>query len=88
VYQVTGASEPVWAADESELFFLQGDTLMAVPVEAGDEFVFGTAQPLFSGGFWHSDTDELVSYDVAADGRFVMIGLENTAGRCDHIDSG
>jgi Tol biopolymer transport system component len=83
-----GGVEPVWAADESELFFLQGDTLMAVPVEAGDEFAFGTAQPLFSGGFWHSDSDGAVSYDVAADGRFIMIGPEDTAehnGNVDHI---
>jgi serine/threonine-protein kinase len=75
VSQESGHS-PRWAANGREIFYFQGTTMMAVPVQPGDEFSFDTAMALF-------DTDEgqyfvpprplFETYDVAPDGRFLMI---------------
>ena len=71
--------EPRWSADGRELFYRQGDAVMAVAVEAGDEFSFGEPKALFSGPFVRRV--DARSYDVARDGRFLMIlsGEENRA---------
>lgn len=43
-----GGSQPVWRRDGRELYYISpGKTLMAVPVNAGEMFEYGTPQPLF-----------------------------------------
>jgi len=45
--------QPLWSKDGNELFYVQGDTLMAAPVTAGSEgFTTGTASPLLSHAGW------------------------------------
>jgi serine/threonine-protein kinase len=76
-----GGHEPQWSADGRELFYLQGAAMMAVPVETEHEFSFGAPALLFTGPFFQSPTSR--SYDVAHDGRFLMIEptpSENTVG--------
>jgi serine/threonine-protein kinase len=70
-----GGYEPRWSADGRELFFLQGRELMSVAVdeEIGAEFSFTPPKALFSGPYTWFPTGGAVSYDVARDGRFVMI---------------
>ncbi len=69
-----GGIDPVWSASGRELFYLNGQTVMAVGVETEPEFRAGTPRLLFEGSY-------LVAigrfYDVSADGqRFVMIQPE------------
>jgi serine/threonine-protein kinase len=68
-----GGYEPVWSADGRELFYRQGDAVMAVAVEAGDELSFGAPALLFSGPFVGLRRSESRTYDVARNGQFLMI---------------
>ncbi len=70
----SGGCQPRWSHDGKELFYVEGDTLMAVEVTTSPAFAPVAATPLFSdthlfppGGFVP------VSYDVSADGRFVLV---------------
>lgn len=62
----------MWAPSGNELFYWEGDRLMAAPITtANPDSPVGTPTALFSGRFQHSD---LPQYDVTPDGqRFVMI---------------
>jgi hypothetical protein len=73
-----GGREPVWARDGRELFYLEGNKMMALAVKGGQEFSFSAPKLLFDQPYFHgpmqgSVVDIPLSYDVAADGRFIMI---------------
>ena len=61
-----GGIRPKWSRNGGELFFRAGGGMMAVPIEPGSTFTSGTARVLFEGQYapW---------YDVAPDGRFLMV---------------
>jgi len=75
-----GGTEPRWAPDGRELFFRQGNTMMSMRVESGPPFPSPTA--LFTLASWTSSPAR-ANYDVAADGRFVIVRSNETetAGR-------
>ncbi len=61
---------PVWSHDGRELFFQNGDRMMAVSVRTSPGFAAGKPTLLFTGRFNGF-------YDVARDGRFLMVkGME------------
>jgi serine/threonine-protein kinase len=67
-----GGREPVWSPNGRELFYREGGRFMAVAVEAGPVLTLGRPTMLFEG----LDQPEILgvpNYDVAADGRFVMV---------------
>jgi serine/threonine-protein kinase len=67
-----GGTEPRWSRDGRELFFVSGGRLMAVPVQPGAGFNPGIPRPLFSvAGYRRARNHQ--QYDVAPDGRFLMI---------------
>jgi serine/threonine-protein kinase len=66
-----GGIEPVWARTGRELFYLEGTRLMAVAVSTNTTFTFKTPEFLFESSY--RKLDQPPSYDVAGDGRFVMI---------------
>jgi serine/threonine-protein kinase len=68
VWQVSleGGTRPIWARTGRQLFFRSGTRLMAVDVADGPSFSAGRPRQVFDGRFADS-------YDVAADGRFLMI---------------
>ena len=76
-----GGYEPLWSADGRELFYRQADVVMTVAVETGNEFLFAAPKPLFSGPYVQTPRPNARGYDVAHDGRFLMIlrGDENRA---------
>jgi Tol biopolymer transport system component len=74
-----GGYEPRWSPDGKELFFLQSDSLYSVAVDVGQEYAFGVPVPLFSGNFYRAPSVESHSYDVARDGRFLMIQVDDAA---------
>ena len=74
-----GGYEPLWSADGRELFYRQGNAMMAVAVETAAEFSFAAPRMLFTGPYVQHPGPGAGAYDVARDGRFLMIlpGDEN-----------
>ena len=67
-----GGNSQRWSKDGGELFYVEGETLMSVPVSTMDGFSAGSAKPLFE----HPGLGGGISstYDVSADGqRFVVV---------------
>ena len=65
-----GGTDPVWSRNGRELFYRQGDDMMAVDVASGASFSAGTPRRLFSGRYAGG---VVASYDVSADGHFLMV---------------
>ncbi len=78
-----GGREPVWSRDRQELFYRQGDRVMAVEVDDAANVPLRAPRLLFEGPY---QTDffagvGLPNYDVGRDGRFIMVsdpGAPNT----------
>ena len=71
-----GGTAPLWSSDGAELFYRQGQAMMAVAVD-GTGAAFGAGPPvrLFEGRY----LDDLArNYDVAPDGRFLMFKQADT----------
>ncbi len=75
---VDGGYGPLWSANGRELFYRNGDQMMAVAVQAGSGFSAGRPYTVFEGRFenyfpWNR------GYDVTRDGqRFVMVRREES----------
>jgi Tol biopolymer transport system component len=83
----SGGYEPRWAPDGRELFYLRDRAVMAVPVETEAEFSFGAPVELFTGPYYFDATSRNASYDVAPDGRFLMIQPQADAGDAESRSS-
>jgi serine/threonine protein kinase len=66
-----GGSRPRWSRDGKELFFRDGPRMMAVEVVMGDSISVGEPFELFTGLYMAGS--QKWDYDVAPDGRFIMI---------------
>ena len=68
-----GGRFPMWSRDGTELFYIQDDSRM-MTVKVTTEPTFETSRPemLFEGNFYLNGNGDQ-SYDVARDGRFLMI---------------
>ena len=66
-----GGVEPIWARNGRELYYLEGNKLMAVAVETVSEFNFKA--PVFLFEFRYQRSRQPPSYDVGLDGRFLVI---------------
>ncbi len=70
-----GGTEPLWSSSGRELFYRNGDKMMAVRVETEAKLRVGTPEVLFEGRFaitHRPDTPR--NYDVSRDGqRFLMV---------------
>ena len=74
-----GGSEPRWARSGREIFYRHGDQMMAVPIDFTPTLRPGAPRLLFEGQFTRIGWGQ-ANYDVAADGRFLMIkGQEQVA---------
>jgi serine/threonine protein kinase/Tol biopolymer transport system component len=76
---VNGGVYPRWNRRGTELFYVEGNTLMAAPVETQSRFRVGSPQTLFTGeqvgtSLLYDGSAFYPSYDVTADGqRFVIV---------------
>jgi serine/threonine protein kinase/Tol biopolymer transport system component len=68
-----GGTEPIWSHYGAEVFYREGDRMMAVPVEPGPPPKIGVPQFLFEGRYLAADLGFANDYDVAPDGRFLMV---------------
>ena len=74
-----GGSQPRWHGDGKEIFYVEGDTLMAVSVTTSPVFSPDAAQPLFEDKTAFGERGQ--QYDVTPDGqRFVVIETLGDAG--------
>jgi serine/threonine-protein kinase len=83
LWQVTrdGGTFPVWSRDGRELFYAKLDgTIVAVPVETSSAtWKAGSPKGLFRGPYFLRDGSLGREYDVAPDGRFLMLKHEPTS---------
>jgi serine/threonine-protein kinase len=75
----TGGRTPVWSPTGNELFFINGSSMMTVPVSVSPTFRAGTATRLFDAQSVLLDgrtagSSSVRTYDISRDGqRFLMI---------------
>jgi Tol biopolymer transport system component len=74
-----GGGEPVWSRDGKELFYRSGDKMMAARIATEPELAAERPVVLFEGAYELSGGGVTSNYDVAPDGRFVMIRGEQDA---------
>jgi Tol biopolymer transport system component len=67
-----GGYEPVWSPTSRELFYRQGDRMMSAAIATAPALRAERPRLLFEGAYLVSDTGG-AGYDVAADGRFLMV---------------
>ncbi|HYV30534.1 MAG TPA: protein kinase, partial [Candidatus Binatia bacterium] len=69
-----GGTQPVWARNGRELFYRNGDKMMAAAVETKPTFAAAKPKLLFEGHYETGIYPSLPNYDVSPDGRrFLMI---------------
>jgi eukaryotic-like serine/threonine-protein kinase len=69
-----GGVDPQWARDGTELYFLENlMRMMVVAIKPGAAFDFTPPRPLFELPFPTASVFPNLSYDVAADGKFMMV---------------
>jgi serine/threonine-protein kinase len=69
-----GGVQPVWARNGRELFYRNGDKMMAVAVETGPVFAAAKPKMLFEGHYEAGIFPFEPNYDISPDGqRFLMI---------------
>jgi hypothetical protein len=69
-----GGVNPIWSRDGRQIFFRNGDEVLAATVETAPGLVIGKPIPLFSGRYRATGRD----FDVSPDGqRFVMMRANN-----------
>ena len=72
-----GGRSPAWSASGRELFYRNGPRMMAVTIETSPVLRIGSQRMLFEGNFLLEDDGAGANnYDVAPDGRFLMIQLK------------
>jgi serine/threonine-protein kinase len=73
-----GGVEPVWSASGSELFYRNGNHVLAVDVVTNPTFAHGKPRTLFAGRYALGEVkNDTRAYDVAPDGqRFLMLKPE------------
>jgi Tol biopolymer transport system component len=73
-----GGTSPLWNHTGNELFYRNGNRMMAVSVATTrDDATLGTPRVLFEGPYLYGSTVALPNYDVSADGqRFLMVKSE------------
>ena len=76
-----GGRSPLWAPDGQELFFKVGSDVMAVTVETEPTFNPGNPEVLFTGQYRSSSAGRGPAWDVAPDGRFLMIRSAGATGQ-------
>jgi Tol biopolymer transport system component len=76
---------PLWSRDGSELYYLDGRTLLAVPIQRTPRFTPGAPQVLFEQVF-RVETETNRNYDVAPDGRFLVVRDTAEESMAQHIN--
>ncbi len=86
-WQITdgGGTIPHWSPDGSELFYVNQQRMMAVKVLTRPTFSVGAPRELFSTRF-PTTSDTFANYDVAPDGRFIMVRTSGETTTAQHVN--
>ena len=69
-----GGDEPVWAKNGKELFYREGNKMMAAEITPQPTFRAGTPTLVFEGQYFRDIVPSEANYDITPDGqRFLMI---------------
>jgi hypothetical protein len=71
-----GGYGPLWSPNGREIFYRNGESVMAVPVETAPVFKHGDPKEIFQGAYFSSQTGSAKSamWDISPkDGRFLMM---------------
>jgi serine/threonine-protein kinase len=81
-----GGTEPLWSRDGRELFYLQGNKLLAVDVATTPTLSVSEPRPLFEGRY-RTNLNANTAYGVSADGRrFLRIQQAQSNRAADHVE--
>ena len=80
-----GGVYPRWSADGSEITYLSGADMMAVPVVTKPTFSPGLPRKLFTLSF-RAGEEANCNYDRAPDGRFLIVRSTSPASNAEHVD--
>jgi Tol biopolymer transport system component len=73
-----GGTAPIWNHTGNELFYRNGNKMMAVSVATTPDVTLTTPRVIFEGLYSYGSTVALANYDVSADGqRFLMVKNES-----------
>jgi eukaryotic-like serine/threonine-protein kinase len=72
-----GGVEPHWSRDGKEIFYIERDRMMSVAVDTRSGFDFKQPVPLFGGAAPPAGI-QVPSYDVAPDGKFILLRSSTT----------
>jgi hypothetical protein len=75
----------VWARNSQTLFYRKGQAVMAVAVRGATPADWGTPEKLFEGSYFYMSGPTM--FDVAPDGRFLMVKQSGDDGRAPTPDS-
>jgi len=76
-----GARESIWSRDGRELFYRNGNRMMAVKVAGTKTFSPGRPEVLFEREYFQAGGPGIMNYDVAPDGqRFLMLKRADNSG--------
>jgi len=75
-----GGETPIWSRDGRELYYVDGDTLMAAPVRLDRGFESGAPRALFTADFKRGFGGAR-AFDVSRDGRFLLLLHESARQR-------
>ena len=79
-----GGEQPRWARNGKELFYRNGDRMMAVVIQTQPTFSAAKPDMLFEGNYWKWSTAP--NYDITPDGqRFVMIKESQPVAAITHV---
>ena len=68
-----GGSEPIWSRDRKQLFFRSPKGVMAVTITSTSPLEFSAPRQVFEDRYRRTQGDFHTHFDVAPDGRFLMI---------------
>ena len=83
-----GGTEPAWNRNGRELFYRNGDKMMAVDIVTQPSFAAGKPRMLFEGQYFANDWPLIgAAYDVSPDGqRFLMVKASEQAASASQIN--
>jgi serine/threonine-protein kinase len=82
-----GGFEPVWSRSGAELFYRNGTRFFAVPVSTKGGITVGQPAVLFEGDYERGAiTPGIPAYDVAPDGRFIVVTSAGAAESPSRLD--
>jgi len=82
---VNGGTQPMWNRDATELFYRNGSQMLAVRMTVRSDAAFSRPEVLFDQPFSYGSGLTFADYDVAPDGRFVMVKRDTDTGRLNIV---